>query len=224
MDRREFLTKAGRAVALAAIAGETGLINASCQSAEYSGATVTKPDFEVESDPLISKVVLARNEDHAVALRSTLDAIGGIGRFVKKGERVLLKPNAAFDRVPEQGVTTNPVVVGEMTRQCRAAGASDVIVTDYGGSRDPRKVFSRSGIQEAVEQNGGRIVFLRDDDFLEADLKGKFINTWPVLKHVFEVDRLITQKLQSILKMLLPLFRASLQLGYHAVNLRSHLS
>ncbi|MFH1374759.1 MAG: DUF362 domain-containing protein, partial [bacterium] len=104
---------------------------------------------------------------------------------------LLLKPNAAFARVPEQGVTTNPVLVGEMTRQCKMAGATDIIVTDNSGARYPRKVFSRSGIKDAVEENGGRIVFLNEGDFIEADLNGRLINNWPVLKYVFEVDRLI---------------------------------
>lgn len=190
MNRRDFLTKAGRAAALAAMAGETGLVGFDCQSGGYRRAATAKPDFPVAADSRIPGVVLARNEDHAGALGSALDAIGGIRRFVKKGERVLLKPNAAWNRVPEQGVNTNPLVVGEMTRQCLMAGASDVIVTDYGGD-DAERTFSRSGIKDAVEQNGGRVLFLDERDFLEADLAGKFIATWPVLKYIFEVDRLI---------------------------------
>ena len=190
MKRREFLTKTGRAVALASVAGEAVLFNNSCQSGGYRKTTVAKPDFEVAVDPQIPKVVLARNENHAEALSKALDAIGGIGRFVTKGERVLLKPNVAFDRVPEQAVNTNPVLVGEMTRQCKNAGASEVLVTDY-GSHNPRKTFSRSGIKSAVEQNGGRILYLDEGDFLEDNLKGRFITNWPVLKHTFEVDRLI---------------------------------
>jgi len=190
MNRREFLTKAGLTVSLAAMAGEAGLINVGCQSGGRRKATAAKPDFEVAIDPRVPKVVLARNEDHARALCSALDAIGGIGRFVKKGERVLLKPNVAWDRVPEQAVNTNPVLVGEMTRLCIMAGAADVIATDY-GAYNPQKTFSRSGIKNAVEKNGGRIIIPNDDDFLEADLKGKFITTWPVLRFTFEVDRLI---------------------------------
>ena len=191
MNRRKFLTKVGQAAVLAAMASEAGLISIGCKSEGNHKAIATKDNFEVAADPQFPKVVLARNEDHAEALRTALDAIGGIGRFVKKGERVLLKPNAAFDRVPEQAVNTNPVLVGEMTRQCKMAGATDVLVTDHGGSRDPRKVFSRSGIKDAVEQNGGRIVFLDENDFLEADFNGRLITTWPVMKYVFEVDRLI---------------------------------
>lgn len=190
MKRREFLTKTGRVVALTAMAGDAVLINNGCQSGGKRKAIVTKPDFEVAADPLLPGVTLARNEDHARALGSALDAIGGIGRFVKKGEKVLLKPNAAWPRVPEQGVNTNPVLIGEMVRQCKIAGASDVIVTDY-GSRSSLKTFTLSGIKDAVEKNGGRLVFTKDNDFIRDDFNGRLIDSWPVLKYVFEVDRLI---------------------------------
>jgi uncharacterized protein (DUF362 family) len=177
-------------VALAALAGEAGLINIGCQSGGYRKARIAKPDFEVAAIPQIPEVVLARNEDHARALGSALDAIGGIRRFVNNGEKVLLKPNAAWDRVPEQAVNTNPVLIGEMVRQCRLAGASEVLVTDY-GTQNSLRTFSRSGIKNAVEQNGGRLILTSGDDFLKDDLEGEFITDWPVLKYVFEVDRLI---------------------------------
>lgn len=177
-------------MALAAIAGNTQLFNSGCKSNDFAKTPVVKPNFEVTADPQLPKVVLATNEDHAEALRLALDAIGGIGRFIKPGEKVLLKPNAAWNRVPEQAVNTNPVLVGEMTRQCLQAGASEVLVTDNGG-REQMLAFTRSGIKHAVEQNGGRLIVLSNDDFLEDDLEGRFIKNWPVLKHVFEVDRLI---------------------------------
>ena len=190
MKRREFVKKVGQAVALAAMVGDAELITGGCKSGGYQRTNTVKPDFEVPFDPQFPKVVLARNQDHAEALRTALDAIGGISRFVKTGERVLLKPNVAWDRVPEQAVNTNPVLVGEMVRQCRIAGASDVVVTDFGGDNLERTFF-RSGIRTSVEQNGGRIFLPGDDDFVETDLKGRFITTWPVLKNTFEIDRLI---------------------------------
>jgi uncharacterized protein (DUF362 family) len=189
MNRREFLKKVGRSAALTAAIGETGLLNVGCRPGGHRKAAA-KPDFPVSGDPKLPKIILARNENHAQALSSALDGIGGIARFIKKGEKVLIKPNAAWDRVPEQGVNTNPILVGEMVRRCRLAGASDIIVTDYGG-RDAHRIFSRSGIEAAVEQNGGRIIFLDEGHFLEDNLNGKFITNWPVLKNIFEVDRLI---------------------------------
>jgi uncharacterized protein (DUF362 family) len=190
MKRREFIRKTGQALALAAVVGEVGLLSDGCQSKPASKAVISKPNFEVANDLQLPKIVHARNVDHALALSTALGAIGGIGRFVKKGEKVLLKPNLAWYRTPEQAANTSPIIVGEMVRQCKIAGASEVIVTDYSG-RDTQRVYTRSGVEAAVKQNGGTMVVLGNDDFVEDDLKGKFIGKWPVLKHIFEVDRLI---------------------------------
>lgn len=190
MKRRDFIKRTGQAVAMAAVAGNAEFLMIGCESGSYSKASTAKPDFEVPVDPTLPKVVLAKNPDHAQALRAALDAIGGIRRFVKAGEKVLLKPNVAFAKGPEYAVNTNPVLVGEMVRQCLAAGASEVMVSDY-GAQNPLRAYTKSGILEATEQNGGKMLWLTDDDFVEDDLKGQFITTWPVLKYVFEVDRLI---------------------------------
>jgi uncharacterized protein (DUF362 family) len=190
VKRREFIKKTGQAIALAAVAGEVGLLANGCQSKPAGKTTASKPNFEVANDPQLPKIVHAKNVDHALALGIALEAIGGIGRFVKRGEKVLLKPNLAWDRTPQQAANTSPIIVGEMVRQCKIAGASEVIVTDYSG-RDARRAYTRSGVEAAVKQNGGTMVMLSDGDFLEDDLRGKFIGKWPVLKHVFEVDRLI---------------------------------
>ncbi len=190
MKRREFIEKTGKAIALAAVAGDAAILTAGCGSQTYPITNAVKPDFEVPYDPQLPNITLARNEDHAEALHAALDAIGGIGRFVRKGERVLLKPNVAFDRGPEQAVNTNPVLVGEMVRQCVVSGASEVLVTDY-GSHDPYRTFSRSGIQAAVEQNGGKLLLLDEGDFVEDDFGRKFIKAWPALKYIFEIDRLV---------------------------------
>ena len=190
VKRREFIKKTGQAIALAAVAGEVGLFSGGCQSKSSQKATATKPNFEVESDPQFPRIVHARNIDNALALSMALEAIGGIRRFVKKGEKGLLKPNLAWDRTPQQAANTSPIIVGEMVRQCKIAGASEVMVTDI-GSRDPQRVFARSGVRAAVEQNGGTMLIVGNDDYLEDDLKGKFIGKWPVLRHIFEIDRLI---------------------------------
>src|SRR4030066_2377660 len=56
------------------------------------------------------------------ALRRSIDLIGGIGSFVKKGDRVLLKPNLLFGKSPEKAVTTHPSIVRGMIRIVREAG------------------------------------------------------------------------------------------------------
>jgi len=72
MNRREFLTKAGEVVALAAMAGEAELINMGCQSGGYLKTTVAKPNFEVAAEPQFPKVVLAPKKFFIEAVPATI--------------------------------------------------------------------------------------------------------------------------------------------------------
>ena len=76
---------------------------------------------------------------------------------MKRGETVLVKPNMAWDRTPEQGANTHPEVVAEVVRLCRAAGARRVIVADN-PVHDAERVAERSGIRAAVAAAGGELV------------------------------------------------------------------
>ena len=190
VKRREFVKKAGQAVALAAITGGTGIFFHDRAPTAYTKLAFKNSDFEIAADPAFPKVVLAKNIDHANALRSSLDAVGGIGRFVKKGERVVIKPNIGWDRTPEQAADTNPILVGEMARLCLAVGAGAVIVTDV-PCNEPKRTFLRSGIREAAEKAGALVILPDDQDFVKVDLGGKIVGEQWVLKHFLECDRLI---------------------------------
>jgi len=190
MDRRDFLIKTAKATALAAVTGTIGFAFHNRENEMYRPLLARSGDFTVPADPLLPKLTLSRNDDPIKALHASLDAIGGIRRFVDSGQRVTIKPNVGWDRVPEQAANTNPILVGEMVRLCLAAGASEVIVTDI-SCNDPRRCFLRSGIREAAEANGGRVILPVDEDFLEINLGGELLSTWPVLKYFVETDRLI---------------------------------
>ena len=90
-----------------------------------------------------SEIVVAKGDDPAAMVRAAMDAYGGMGRFVKKGDVVLVKPNIAFDRVPEQAGCTNPEVVGELVRMCLKAGASKVKVYDRTVNPAKNRIFTR---------------------------------------------------------------------------------
>jgi len=190
MKRREFIKRSGQALGLAVITGGTGLFFHNRESVAYQQLVATTTDFTVPADPKLPVLTLAENQDHIAALQASLDAIGGIERFVKKGEKVTIKPNIGWDRTPEQGADTNPVLVGEMVRLCLAAGAAEVIVSDVTCHFAPQ-CFLRSGIQEAAEKAGAKVILPRDEDYIKTDLKGEMLTVWPVLKHFIETDRLI---------------------------------
>jgi uncharacterized protein (DUF362 family) len=123
-------------------------------------------------------------------VRTAVDKLGGISRFISRGEKVLIKPNIGWDRQPELAANTNPEVVGAVVRLCREAGASEVWVNDV-SINDPYRSFARSGIESAVKQAGGKVKFTTDNDFLQTDLKGQALKVWPVSKYYHQVDRVI---------------------------------
>lgn len=190
MKRREFVKRTASATALAAACGGVGWAFHDLDVSSYEAPLKKTGDFTVPADKSLPQLTLAVGEDHAAALLRSLDAIGGIGRFVKKGERVTIKPNVGWDRTPAQAADTNPVLVGKMVELCLKAGAEEVIVTDI-TCNDPRRCFLRSGIREAAEAAGGKVLLPDESDYLTLDIGGEVLTNWPVLKHFVETDRLI---------------------------------
>jgi uncharacterized protein (DUF362 family) len=134
--------------------------------------------------------VVARGGPPAKLVRAAVEALGGMGRFVRRGETVLLKPNCAWDRTPEQGANTNPEVVAEVARLCREAGAARVIVAEV-PVHDAERTLTRSGIRQAAMEAGAEVVVPPAADFRMAILAGSVLDRWEVLETVFEVDRII---------------------------------
>lgn len=146
--------------------------------------------FEVLVAPGTPRVVEARGRDPVKNLRAALKALGGIEQFIRPGDRVILKPNAAFDRTPELAANASPEVVGELTRLCRQAGARDVLVIEN-TLFDARRCYESSGIGAAVRSAGGRIHILGKSDYVDARINGLVLDLWPVPKQLFEADKII---------------------------------
>jgi uncharacterized protein (DUF362 family) len=135
-------------------------------------------------------MVIAHGADPTLNTRRAIEALGGMGRFVKKGERVAIKPNIGWNRLPEQAANTNPDVVAEVVRQVRAAGASKIWVTDA-SVNTPEQCFARSGIQKAAGEAGATIVLPEARAFREVDVAGRILRTADVLYPIIEADRVI---------------------------------
>jgi len=135
-------------------------------------------------------VVVAEKDKPAELVRKAIKALGGMGRFVRKGNRVLIKPNIAFARPPEGAANTNPEVVAELVQLCFEAGAKEVIVLDY--TLDPARItYEMSGIAKAAEAKGARVVYVSLRDFVPIEVpKGKILSAYDVrvLKQVLDAD------------------------------------
>jgi len=89
--------------------------------------------------------------------RKGIAEFGGMEKFVKKGYKVVVKPNIGWDKTPEYAATTNPELVAEIIRQCFKAGAKEVTVFDH-TCDDWRKCYASSGIEAAAKAAGAKVV------------------------------------------------------------------
>jgi uncharacterized protein (DUF362 family) len=137
------------------------------------------PDFRVPA--AAAKMSIARGADRRQTLTLALEAIGGMAAFVRKGDRVVLKVNAAFASPPSLSATTHPVLVSELVRLCRAAGAAAVVVTDN-PINDPASCFALTGIGQAARAAGAELILPKPRLFRDMTIPGaQLIRNWPVL-------------------------------------------
>ena len=155
-----------------------------------SAAPLVVPDFSVAG--LSPRMGIARGPDRAETVRRAMDAVGGMSAFVRKGDRVLLKVNAAFATPPMLAATTHPDLVAEVTRMCLAAGAASVTVTDN-PINDPVACFALTGIEKGARTAGASVGLPMDRWFRPVSVEGgRLIRNWPVLYAPLErVDKLI---------------------------------
>ena len=122
--------------------------------------------------------------------RQAVDALGGMGRFISKGDVVWVKPNIGWDRRPEQAATTNPDIVSTVVEMCYKAGASRVFVSDN-PCNEAQRTFPRSGIQQAAEKAGAQASFLDPRKYRKMALNGRVLKEWEVYTGAVEANKLI---------------------------------
>ena len=89
--------------------------------------------------------------------RRAITEMGGMKQFIKPGQKVVVKPNIGWDKVPELAGNTNPKLVAEIVKQCLAAGAKEVTVFDH-TCDDWQKCYKNSGIEEAAKAAGAKVM------------------------------------------------------------------
>jgi uncharacterized protein (DUF362 family) len=141
-------------------------------------------------DTAFAAMAVVQGDDPRALVRAAIEELGGIGRFISRGDVVVLKPNVSWDRAPEQAANTNPEVVAEMIRLCRQAGAKDVIVTDV-TINEPQRCFERSGIGPAACAEGAHVVLPEERRFREVDLRGEVLGAWPIFEPFLNADKII---------------------------------
>lgn len=131
MDRRDFLKWQAAGLACAGASG--GLLGLAGRA--------------FAAGPGIPDLAVAKGSP-AAAARAAVNLLGGMPRFVKAGQKVVIKPNMSFAMGPEQATNTHPEVVREVLIMCREAGAGSVRVLDH-ALQNPEQALERSGILDA---------------------------------------------------------------------------
>jgi len=170
MTRRQFLKATAAGVVVCGVTGSSPIARA---GEEYDLAVIS-------GDPV-------------AATKKALEAMGGISRFVKKGQRVILKPNMSFAKTPDAGATTHPSVVVTVAQACIDIGAQQVLVIDHTLQR-AEVCLERTGIREACKNiSGVHVLTLQDRKFFR-EIKipqGKVLERVEVVREVLDNSVLI---------------------------------
>jgi uncharacterized protein (DUF362 family)/NAD-dependent dihydropyrimidine dehydrogenase PreA subunit len=133
-------------------------------------------------------------EEVRSAVAASLEPLGGIGRFVGGGQRVLVKPNLLASRAPEEAVTTHPAVVQAVVEEVQIAGGVPVIGDSPGGRNigsSYERLLRRTGMMGVVEATGCEWVSL-DNPAVEVQApEAKSFRRFTVGKAVTDADRII---------------------------------
>ena len=131
-------------------------------------------------------------DDIEMITRKCVDLLGGMGKFVKNGDTVVVKPNIGWNRAPEYAANTNPLVVSAVVKMCFENGAKTVKIFDN-TCNDRKLCYENSGIMKAAK-DAGATVFYMDDwkyapaKFMKADA---LMQDWPIFRDAVECDSFI---------------------------------
>ena len=196
-ERRQFLTQAGTItlgsagasyLALAPSHWPGSLADPSGELGKPQVPILKLPEngYQVKIEKSVADLGIARGQNIRAMVRSAVDSLGGITRFIQSGDTVVIKPNVAFERVAPLGATSNPEVLKELIELVREAGAHEIRVADN-PIESPESCFARSGIRKAALEAGARVYLPSPSDFEMLSVPGaKWISRWPFFWRPFQ--------------------------------------
>jgi len=145
-----------------------------CKKSLMLGATVYGASLFGWIDPVAAQdaasampdLVAVKNGEPDVMFDKAIEAMGGMRKFVKQGQTVVVKPNIGWNRGPETGANTNPLLVKRIVEHCINAGAKKVYVFDHGVD-DSVKTYQTSGIEAAAKAGGAIVVPGHDEKYYQ---------------------------------------------------------
>jgi uncharacterized protein (DUF362 family) len=192
ISRREFLARtAGIAAAAGTIGAGAYWLHSHSPMGEQ-GAEVGRAarSFAVSQAAGAPAAVLVEGGDAVKRIEAALQKLGGLGHFIRPGDRVMIKPNMAWDRAPQYGANTQPEVLEKVIRMCREAKAGSIVVAEN-PVNDAELCSKSSGLGEVCRKLNVELETPGEDGFVDARLDGKALERWPVMKRLYKVDKVI---------------------------------
>ncbi len=176
-----------------------------CQIATEESQQVEPSEIKTPPTSIISEktgdsldLVISTGNNPKNLVSKAIEAIGGIDRFVKKGNNVVVKPNVLYAQKPEFAATTNPDIIEEIVSLCLKAGSREVVVLDRPTS-GTGIAYKVTGIESATRRAGGRTKILSDRNFAEKKIpQGKILKSWSMVKDIFEADIFINVPIAKV--------------------------
>ena len=180
MDRRKFL----RSVALTGAALTT--------MKEADAMSILTQSFETTNAASNYDLVAVLGGEPEDMFRKAIAEMGGMSKFIKKGDKVCVKPNIGWDQPIEMAANTNPKLITEIIKQCFDAGASQVRVFDH-TCDDWRKSYANSGIEEAARNAGAEVVPAHQESYYRSVSlpKGRSLKSTKIHQAILDSDKWI---------------------------------
>jgi uncharacterized protein (DUF362 family) len=139
---------------------------------------------------LVEGVGTQQDYEVMALIRKVFEAVGGMGRFVSRGDVVVIKPNVSWARYPDMAATTNPEVLEAVIQLCLEAGAKKVRIADH-TIHDARRCFALTGVGAVAKKTGADLVFPRPSLMKDMKLHGNRLDVWPVFVPFVEADKVL---------------------------------
>ena len=179
MNRRNFL----RTIAL------TG---AAFSLKESDAMSILTQSFDSANAANAYDLVAVMGGEPEAMFRKAIAEMGGMSKFIKRGDKVVVKPNIGWDQPIEMGANTNPKLIAEIIKQCFDAGAGEVTVFDH-TCDNWRKCYANSGIEEAAKAAGAKVVPADQESYYKTVSipKGKSLKTTKIHQAIVDCDKWI---------------------------------
>jgi uncharacterized protein (DUF362 family) len=188
VSRREFLWRAGSTALITAgsVAGGLTLWQQNHFVPGFQKKSGTGlPNFAIEPHSILPTMGIAHGLDREKTIRAAIDLLGGIDRFIKNGDIVMIKPNVAFDRPPALGATTHPDSLRALAKILMEAGAAKIIIADN-PINSPTGCFLKSGLTKVASDLNLDLMYPEASNFAPLEMDGEVLKHWTFFQQPFK--------------------------------------